>query len=254
MQAPRHRCQTSRQTSGSPMPGRNATPPTTAHVGRLRFRRLRFVPWARAAAAATLTLTIVGAPAQVPPQATAPPVGVDARHIVEQVCSACHGADGNSKAPNYPVLAQQGAPYLHDQLVQFAAQGRRPDGGVMGAFALSLTGPEMESLADYFSRQALTPRSSTGVLANPKGESIFYNGIVDHDVPACASCHGVRGEGLAPRFPRLAGQHAAYLATQLRRYRAGTRISDREGLMRHVAAKLSDADIEAVADYAAAMR
>ena len=252
MQAPRQRCQTSRQTSASPLPARNAPPasPTVAHLGPRRFG-----PWARAVAAAALALTTASTPAQtVPAQATAPPAGVDARHIVEQVCSACHGADGNSKAPNYPVLAQQGAAYLHDQLVQFAAQGRRPEGGVMGAFAVNLSGPEMESLADYFSRQALSPRSSTGAQANSKGESIFYNGIVDHDVPACASCHGVRGEGLAPRFPRLAGQHAAYLATQLRRYRAGTRLSDRDALMRHVAAKLSNADIEAVADYAAAMR
>ena len=73
----------------------------------------------------------------------------------------------------------------------------------------------------------------------------------DEHVPACASCHGVRGDGLPPRFPRLAGQHAGYLASQLRLYRAGVRITDRDGLMRGVAARLSDQDIDAVASYAA---
>ena len=179
---------------------------------------------------------------------------VDARALAEQVCAPCHGADGNSRAPRYPNLAGQVAPYLHDQLRQFAAQGRRPAGGVMGAFALSLDDRQMESLADYFAGQPLEARPSYQRAANPRGEAIFNEGVPGKNVPACASCHGVRGTGLAPRFPRIAGQHAEYLADQLAQYRSGSRISDRQGLMREVAAGLSDRDIAAVAAFVATMR
>ena len=161
---------------------------------------------------------------------------------------------GNSVAAHYPVLAQQGAPYLLDQLHQFAAQGRRPDGGVMGAFAVALSAREMEALADYFSRQPLHPSPAAEARPNERGERLFQDGLESPHVPACASCHGVRGDGLPPKFPRLAGQHARYLAIQLHRYRDGSRISDRQGLMREVAAGLSDVDIDALARYAASLQ
>ena len=195
-----------------------------------------------------------GAAAAAAVQATAPPPGIDARAIVHDVCGSCHGIDGNSVAPRYPVLAQQNAAYLLDQLQQFAAQGRRPAAGVMAAFAVGLEPRQMAALADYFARQPLHARSRPDASGTGAGERIFRDGIGEPFVPACASCHGLNGEGLPPRFPRLAGQHAGYLAEQLRQYRAGTRISDRDGLMRNVAAHLSDADIDAVAAYAANLR
>jgi len=197
---------------------------------------------------------IASAAADAPVDATSAPIGADAPRIVQSVCAACHGADGNSVAPRYPVLASQGAAYLFDQLQQFAAQGRRPTAGVMGAFAVNLDRPQMQALADYFARQPLRTREGERASTNDAGERIFLSGVPDAHVPACASCHGTHGEGLPPRFPRLAGQHANYLVNQLHLYRAGIRISDRDGLMRSVAAPLSDRDIEAVASYAATLR
>ncbi|HUP06552.1 MAG TPA: c-type cytochrome [Caldimonas sp.] len=191
--------------------------------------------------------------ARTPVDATSPPADADAPRIVQAVCSACHGVDGNGVAPRYPALAGQGAAYLFDQLQQFAAQGRRPDGGVMAAFAVNLDRPQMQALADYYARQPRRPRRDNGGTTNVEGERIFMDGVADAHVPACASCHGARGDGLPPRFPRLAGQHAGYLAQQLRLYRSGTRISDRDGLMRAVASRLNDHDIDAVASYAAAL-
>jgi len=226
---------------------------------RSLFRRgaskLASVRRARAASVALAALTALASAAEMGAiNATTAPVGGDAPAIVQRECAACHGGDGNSVAPQYPVLASQGAAYLFDQLEQFASQGRRPTAGVMAAFAVSLDRPQMQALADYFARQPLRVRDDARGSANAAGERIFMNGVPDAHVPACASCHGVRGDGLPPSFPRLAGQHEGYLASQLRLYRAGTRISDRQGLMRAVAAHLSDRDIEAVASYAAALR
>ena len=192
--------------------------------------------------------------AQSAAQHPAPHAPVDARQIVGAVCAACHGADGNSSGEEYPVLAQQGAAYLYDQLVQFAAQGRRRASGVMGAIAVNLSLPEMRALADYFSHQDLKPKpTDADPAAVARGESIYLDGIADRNVPACASCHGVRGQGLPAAFPRLAGQHARYVAAQLREFRAGRRASDPSAQMRVVAAGLSDADMEAVAQYVAAL-
>ena len=204
------------------------------------------------AAAAMLWVAGTGA-ARAGVDATAPPADVDASRLVHQVCAACHGVEGNS-GPGYPVLAGQGAAYLYDQLRQFAAQGRRPEGGVMGAVAVNLSEPQMRAAADYFSRQALVPAPASAQSPGGKGATIFYEGIAQQGVPACASCHGVRGEGLPPKFPRLAGQHAWYLAQQLERYRDGTRITDRKALMRHVGEGLSGQDIAAVAQFAAQVR
>ena len=227
---------------------------TTWNVARMRMRLL-----ACAACAAAAALALPWAAAQTAAvravRASAPPTTIDARAIAASVCAPCHGADGNSHEARYPVLAGQSSAYLHDQLEQFAAQGRRPAGGVMGAFAVALSEPQMQALADYFASQAPAAPSPSRTGENrEKGEGIFFEGVPGRNVPACASCHGVGGTGLAPRFPRIAGQHAAYLAAQLAQYRAGRRISDRQALMREVASGLSDHDIAAVAAFASTMR
>jgi cytochrome c553 len=42
----------------------------------------------------------------------------------------------------------------------------------------------------------------------------------------CFICHGLEGESSSPVFPRLAGQHAAYVARQLADYKSGKRKND----------------------------
>jgi len=174
--------------------------------------------------------------------------------LASQVCAACHGERGNSTRPETPTLAGQGAAYLEAQLHLFAAQGRRRASGVMGAMALQLTPGQMHDLADYYSHQRPEPVAGQDTTLAARGAAIWFEGIADSDVPACAACHGVRGQGLPSAFPRLAGQHAAYVATQLREFRSGARASDPRALMRTLAAKLSDDEMEAVAQYVAALR
>ena len=195
--------------------------------------------------AATLTGAVCPAFAQNSPETV---------RLASQVCAACHGERGNSTRPQTPTLAGQGAAYLEAQLHLFAAQGRHRASGVMGAMALQLTPAQMHDLAEYFSHQRLEPVAGQEARLAAKGESIWFEGIADSDVPACAACHGVRGQGLPSAFPRLAGQHAAYVQTQLREFRSGARASDPRALMRSVAAKLSDAEMQAVAQYVATLR
>lgn len=203
----------------------------------------------RIAAALLLAVANAGAFAQ----AEAPPANVNARQMARQVCAACHGVDGNSAAPQYPALAGQVSSYLYTQLRDFAAQGQRPLGGVMGAFALALDDAQMKSLADYFSHQKRVRHPQDAPQPDPLGASIWFAGIPKREVPACAACHGSGGMGMAPSMPRLAGQHAYYLATQLRRYGDGTRTSDSGAVMRQVAHQMTDREIDAVAQFAEQM-
>jgi len=62
----------------------------------------------------------------------------------------------------------------------------------------------------------------------------------------CFICHGVDGESSSPVFPRLAGQHASYVARQLADYRTGRRKSD---TMRPMVEDLAPADFAALGRY-----
>ncbi len=176
--------------------------------------------------------------------------------LVRQVCAACHGIDGNSTRPEIPSLAGQIAPYLDGQLHAFAAQGRQRANGVMGAMAVNLSADEMRRVSDYFAHQPLRPSSFIDAPRRDRadGEELFFAGIPKNDVPSCASCHGMRGEGLPDLFPRLAGQQARYTSEQLRHFRDGSRSSDPHAMMRKVAANLSDHDIDAVSIFVARLR
>lgn len=176
--------------------------------------------------------------------------------LVEQVCAACHGADGNSPRPEVPSLAGQVEAYLEGQLHAFAAQGQQRVSGVMGAIAVNLSADEMKRVSVYFARQTLRPALSDGPQRPQRatGERIFNAGLPARGVASCASCHGTRAQGLPDMFPRLAGQHAPYLVAQLQHFRARTRTTDPGAMMRKVAGPLSDRDIDAVAVYLATLR
>jgi cytochrome c553 len=173
------------------------------------------------------------------------------------VCSACHGPDGNGAAP-FPKLAGQGEKYLLKQLKNIQDDVRK-----VASMAGLLNGMSEQDLADiaaYYSVQ-----QSTGGQTNPKllelGAKIYRSGVADRNVAACIACHSPTGQGNAPAgFPALAGQHAQYIADQLRAYRKGYedpegRTNDGEAkIMRTNASGLSDNDIEAVSSYIAGLK
>jgi len=59
----------------------------------------------------------------------------------------------------------------------------------------------------------------------------------------CFICHGMDGESSSPLFPRLAGQHAGYIARQLADYKSGKRVSS---AMQPMVSDLSAADFRAL--------
>ena len=171
----------------------------------------------------------------------------DAGHTKSAACAGCHGADGNSVNPEWPKLAGQGEAYIIKQLSDFKA-GTRTN-AIMNGMAASLSPQDMADLAAYFSSQQRTPGSANKDLV-AQGEKLYRGGNSATGAPACEGCHGPSGAGNpAAKFPSLSGQHAVYVATQLKSFREGTRTNDPNKMMEMVAAKLSDAEIKAVADY-----
>lgn len=180
-----------------------------------------------------------------------------AQQTVTQICAGCHGADGNSTIAVNPVLAGQHPEYLLKQLMNFKSQAGKPAerlNPVMGGNVAPLSTEEMENLAAYFSIQKPKPRAARDPELAKLGQSIYRGGVMTKGVAACASCHSPNGTGIPAQFPRLAGQHADYVAAQLKAFRSGERANDPNDMMRKVTAKLSDKEISAVAEYVSGLR
>jgi cytochrome c553 len=177
--------------------------------------------------------------------------------IATQACAACHAADGNSIAPANPKLAGQFPEYLHRQLVHFKPQaGKKPEreSAVMMGMVANLSDEDMKSVAAYFAAQKLKPALARDKDLAAQGQKIWRGGIAATNIPACAGCHGPAGAGIPSQYPRIAGQYAEYIDAQLKAFRTGSRSNDPNGMMRGVAARMTDSEIRAVAEYAAGLR
>tara|TARA_R110001592_G_scaffold258236_4_gene522031 strand:- start:5679 stop:6290 length:612 start_codon:yes stop_codon:yes gene_type:complete len=164
------------------------------------------------------------------------------------MCAACHGADGNSVVPNFPKLAGQGQKYLLKQLNDIKT-GKRTVIEMTGMLA-GFSDKDLENLAAYFAAQAPTGGQAKKDLV-AAGEALYRGGNPATKIAACTACHGPSGKGVElAGFPLLSGQHAAYTASQLKKFRSGERTNDGDTrMMRSVSALLSDKEIEALASY-----
>jgi len=176
-----------------------------------------------------------------------------AQQIVNTICAACHGADGNSPTPVNPSLAGQLGEYITLQLMHFKSGTR--NNAVMAGMVANLTPEDMKSLGVFFARQkpkGLAAKDPTLVSA---GQKLYRGGSAASALPACAACHSPNGAGLPARYPRLSGQPADYTFAQLQAFKAGTRGMDKEGkdlngrVMAQIAARMSERDMRAVAEY-----
>lgn len=166
------------------------------------------------------------------------------------VCASCHGADGNSGTPVNPKLSQQHPEYLVKQLQEFKS-GKRKN-AIMAGFAGALSDEDMKNIAYWAASKKAKPGFAKDKELVSLGERIYRGGIADRQVAACAGCHSPTGAGIPAQYPRLAGQHAEYTATQLTSFREGGRKNSLQ--MNQVAAKLNDREIRALADYVAGLR
>lgn len=169
-------------------------------------------------------------------------------------CTACHGAEGISANPLWPNIAGQNAPYLVHQLESFK-DGTRVD-PLMSSQAMLLSDQDMKNLSVYFESMQAAARAVADASLVDLGEALYRGGNLDTGTPACLACHGPSGKGNpAARYPAVAGQHAAYTAKQLNDYASGARQTDgKTRVMRDIAARLSEEEIEALSSYMQGLR
>lgn len=191
-------------------------------------------------------------------------VSIEKGQTKASTCVACHGINGNSIVPSFPKLAGQNQSYLLKQLQDFKS-GNRVD-VLMQGIAAPLTNADMENLSVYYAAQ--TPVA--GKMQTDKniilGEKIYRGGKKATNVTACIACHGPKGKGIpSAGFPALASQHSAYTIKQLKEFRQDSinmqtgstkpsRTNDFEGVMINFTKSLTNAEIEAVANYIANLR
>ena len=167
-----------------------------------------------------------------------------------QICAACHTSDGSRGAPANPILQGQHAEYLAKQLHEFKA-GKRAN-PVMSGMAAALSDDDIRNVAAFYASKQAKPGFAKHKESVALGEKIYRGGIAAKQVPACAGCHSPTGAGIPAQYPRLGGQHSDYAEAQLVAFRSGARANSIQ--MTAIAARMSDVEIKAVADYVAGLR
>jgi cytochrome c553 len=174
--------------------------------------------------------------------------GDAARNVA--ACVACHGAAGNSTIAQNPKLAAQHGAYIVKQMTDFRTPGRANP--VMSPIAKALSDEDIRNVAAYLESQTLKPGAARNKETVELGKKIYRAGIAEKSVPACAACHGASGSGIPAQFARLGSQHAEYTEEQLKKFRARARSNSEQ--MVTIARRMTDDEIQAVADYIAGLR
>ena len=200
------------------------------------------------------------------------------KKIAENVCVACHAADGNPSVSMYPRLAGQHVNYIYTQVKDIKDEKRT--WGLVASMLPMIKDFNQDSLGKdlynilssmniknnfndqdlfdvsyYYSKQI--PKSGeTDPNENlPLGTLIYKGGLREKNIPACMACHGPKGEGVPSNsqakngiiaFPRITGQNKDYVITQLEAFQSGER---NHFMMSEIAKKMSAEEIENVANY-----
>lgn len=170
----------------------------------------------------------------------------DAKTIAGTVCVTCHGENGNCVIPMFPKIAGLSEEYIVKQLRDFMTGRRKSD--IMAPIVAQLKPEDVAPLAAYYAAQKPTPGKADDKKMADLGKLIFHDGNEDTGVPACVGCHQPQGVGHNV-YPRIGGQHQEYVKQQLKNFAAGDRSNDASRFMRVTAKRMSDEEIQAVAEY-----
>jgi cytochrome c553 len=155
-----------------------------------------------------------------------------------QVCSVCHGANGQPISPaTIPNIWGQQPYYLFKQLVNYR-DGMR-EHAIMTPIAKGLQQADLRAIANYFAAKPWPPHATP---ANP--------GAQPNGMAMCVPCHQAKFEG-GPSWPRLAGLNADYLLGAMRAFAKEERTNN--GDMPKIMQMYTDAQMEAMAKYLAAL-
>ena len=177
------------------------------------------------------------------------------KEMATTVCAGCHGADGNSMVPLFPSLAGQGEKYIAKQIADFKANTARKDETMFGMAMAVATDQDAANIGAFYASQKLNSTAPVDETKLTLGREIYKGGNLQTGIPACQGCHGPTGAGnSAAGYPQLAGQFTDYTMKQLRAFRDGSRSNDDRSVMSNALVRMTDAELEAVAQYIASLK
>ncbi|MDH5388389.1 MAG: cytochrome c4 [Gammaproteobacteria bacterium] len=177
------------------------------------------------------------------------------KEMATTVCAGCHGADGNSMVPLFPSLAGQGEKYIAKQIADFKAMTTRKDDTMVGMAAMLATEQDALNVGAFYASQKLNSTAPVDESKLALGREIYKGGNLQTGVPACQGCHGPDGAGnSAAGYPQLAGQFTDYTIKQMRAFKDGSRSNDDRKIMRNALQSMTEAELEAVAQYIASLK
>ncbi len=169
-------------------------------------------------------------------------------------CMTCHGADGGGMAATgYPRIAGLDADYMAKQLGDFRAGTR--NNPVMMPMAMNLTEEEIAAVSAYYAAMPIPAPAAQppdDAAAKAAMDLALWGDWTARGLPSCGQCHAPDGNGIGSHFPGIANQPASYTKAQLQAWKTGARSNDPLGLMKAVADRLTDAEVDALAVYFAA--
>lgn len=165
------------------------------------------------------------------------------------LCVGCHGEDGNTTSdPDTPKLAGQYGVYIAKQVRNYLASTRSHM--IMSGMATAVSDEDLDDIAAYFA--SLPKMKSDAPVSNKIGKQLYETDDLSRMMVRCNNCHGATGNGQNPGnpvYPVIGGQHKAYLLGQLKNFKNGVRKNSPGGVMNTTVSRLSDAELEALADY-----
>ncbi|MCL2344405.1 MAG: cytochrome c4 [Desulfobulbus sp.] len=174
-----------------------------------------------------------------------------ANETAKTVCAGCHGPQGDAPiAPTFPNLAGLQKEYIVKQLNDFISGKRKND--MMAPIVADLKPEDIGPIAEYFSQQKPTSGKAENRMAASAGKVLYNQGNDESGVPACVGCHQEKGGGyIGPTaiYPRIAGQQVEYVKQQLKDFASGARANDPSRFMRTTAKRMTEEEIEEVAQY-----
>jgi cytochrome c553 len=164
-----------------------------------------------------------------------------------QLCQGCHGEEGISLEGLIPKLAGQYGKYIAKELRNYQSGTRSHQ--IMNAMAATISDEDLADIAAYFASRTKMKGAGSN---NELGKKLFLQGDISRTMVACVNCHGINGKGLTPNtsmFPVIGGQQKDYIRRQLVNFRKGDRTNSPNGIMNRITQKLTDDELEALADY-----
>lgn len=209
--------------------------------------------YGRRSAVGMMLALLAGVSIAAPPSDAGKAIATQGNGKGATACTSCHGeyGEGNAAA-GFPRVGGMNADYLAKQLRDFRSRTR--DSAVMGPVATALSDADIGAVSRYYAGLKWSAAATQKLADNVAQGAVLarYGDWPGRALPACSQCHAENGLGVGGDFPPVAGQHASYIAAQLKAWKTGTRHNDPLGLMKSVAAKLSEEDMQAVAAYYAA--